>query len=77
MLKHYTCVSNLFSPTMLCNIMESFEFGYMEVKNSPTLITQNILKSNILKSKTNLLTQNGTRVEWYEGNCDIVTLLLC
>ena len=34
--------------------MESFEFGFMEVKNRPTPIDR-----KILRSKDNLLKQNG------------------
>ena len=58
MLHHYTAVANLFSATKLHSIMECFEYGYMEVKNHPTPITR-----RILRSKDNLLTQNGE-------NCD-------
>ncbi len=54
LLVYYVYDAKVFSSTVLCEIMESYEFGYMEVKNRPTPV-----ESKTLRSKDNLLKQNG------------------
>ena len=58
LLLQYYCIETCsFSVTKLCGIMDSFELGFMEVKNRPTPITR-----KVLRAKDILLTQNGTSV---------------
>lgn len=53
MLQHFV-EQKYFSAERLSTLIESFELGYMEAGNRPTVIT-----ANILKSKDNRLSQNG------------------
>lgn len=53
MLRHLNSMKVL-KAKELTNIMESFEFGYMEIANRPTPISR-----KTLKSKDNSLKQNG------------------
>lgn len=54
LLQHYVFEAKAISATILHELMESFEYGFMEVKNRPTSIER-----KTLRSKDNLLKQNG------------------
>lgn len=54
MLQHFVVEQKYFSAETLSTLIETFELGYMEASNRPTVIT-----ANILKSKDNRLSQNG------------------